>query len=212
MLLLAWRDSLLLALMLSSFLTWSWLIDWCRGATGTSRASPQGKLALVTKANTGLGKETVRGLPARGARMIRAGRDVKKGKVENYHSDCAVKAVTSQGMDDKHAKKLWEGHKEIIRDFSLLKPSKNPEPQATSSGHRQGQSVSVVPPPFSPRTSRRPTGGDPIPREDMARTKSRRKFMRRGSRAGTGGSPGYQGQGPQEAIAGNLNANTNRAA
>ena len=80
LLLLAWCDSLLLALLLGTFLAWSWLIDWCRGATCTSRASLQGKLALVTGANTGIGKETARGLAARGARVVLACRDLKKGE------------------------------------------------------------------------------------------------------------------------------------
>ena len=37
--LLAWMDYLLLALMLNFFLTGTWRIDWGRGTTGTSRAS-----------------------------------------------------------------------------------------------------------------------------------------------------------------------------
>lgn len=80
LLLLAWCDSLLLALLLGTFLAWSWLIDWCRGAQCSSRAGLQGKLALVTGANTGIGKETARGLAARGARVVLACRDVKKGE------------------------------------------------------------------------------------------------------------------------------------
>ena len=46
---------------------------------------------------------------------------------EGETGKCAGKAVTSQGMDDKQAKKLWEVHKEIVRDISPLKPSKNRE-------------------------------------------------------------------------------------
>ena len=78
LLLLARWDSLLLALLLGSFLTWSWLIDWCRGATCTSRASLQGKLALATETNTGIRKETARGLADRGARVVLACRDFKR--------------------------------------------------------------------------------------------------------------------------------------
>ena len=95
LLLLAWGYSLLLALLLGSFQTGSWLIDWDRGATCTSRTSLQGERAIVAKANTGLGKETGQGLAARGDRVVLAGRDVQRGEIANYGSDCAMKGTTS---------------------------------------------------------------------------------------------------------------------
>ena len=48
--------------------------------------------------------------------MVLTCRDVKKGETAKYYSDCAVKAVTSQGMDDKQAKKMRERRKEIVGD------------------------------------------------------------------------------------------------
>jgi threonine dehydrogenase-like Zn-dependent dehydrogenase len=51
-------------------------------ATWTSEDVPgqQGRLAVVTGANTGLGLETARVLAARGASVVLAVRDIEKGK------------------------------------------------------------------------------------------------------------------------------------
>ena len=76
LLLLAWGDSLQLALLLGSFLAGSGLIKGCRGATCTFRTSPQGERTIVAKANTGLSKEVGQGLAARGAKGVPAGKDV----------------------------------------------------------------------------------------------------------------------------------------
>ena len=130
LLLLAWGDSLLLAMLLGSFLTGSWLIDWDRGATCISRTSLQGERAVVAKANTGLGKETGQGLAAMGARAVLAGRDVQQGETAKYGADWAVKRTTSQGMDDIQAKKRRKRCQGIVGDISPMHPPNNPEPMA----------------------------------------------------------------------------------
>jgi len=78
---LAWCDSLLLAVLLGSILGWAWLIDWCKGPSCTSSARLDGKIAVVTGANTGIGKETARGLAARGATVVMACRDLAKAEL-----------------------------------------------------------------------------------------------------------------------------------
>ena len=77
---LAWGDSLLLAVLLGSVLAWAWLLDWCKGPTCTSTARLDGKIAVVTGANTGIGRETARALAARGARVVLACRNVAKAE------------------------------------------------------------------------------------------------------------------------------------
>ena len=51
--LLAWYDSILVGLLVGGVLGWAWLTDWVQGAVCTSPTRLQGKLAVVTGANTG---------------------------------------------------------------------------------------------------------------------------------------------------------------
>jgi len=79
--LLAWYDSMLLAVLLGSVLSWAWLMDWCKGSYCSSPARLDGKIAVVTGSNTGIGMETARALAVRGARVVLACRDLGKGEV-----------------------------------------------------------------------------------------------------------------------------------
>ena len=57
---------------------WMWFLDWCKGASYTSDVRLDGKLAVVTGANVGIGKAVAIGLVNRGARVILACRDEKR--------------------------------------------------------------------------------------------------------------------------------------
>jgi len=80
LLLLAWHTSVLLALLAGSALAWAWLMDWCRGSLYTPSHRLDGKVAVVTGANTGIGKETAKELAVRGARVILACRSKERGE------------------------------------------------------------------------------------------------------------------------------------
>ncbi|WAR31468.1 RDH13-like protein [Mya arenaria] len=51
---------------------------WMRGARCQSKARLDGRTVLITGGNTGVGKETARDLARRGARILIAGRDLKR--------------------------------------------------------------------------------------------------------------------------------------
>merc|ERR1711892_494046 len=80
LLLLAWHTSFLLALLAGSALAWAWLMDWCRGSLYKGHVRLEGKLAVVTGGNTGIGLQTGKELAARGARVILACRSEERGK------------------------------------------------------------------------------------------------------------------------------------
>jgi len=77
---LLFSHSPLITLALAFFLGWSWLQDWLRGPMCPSTARLDGKLAVVTGSNTGIGRETAKGLAARGARVVLACRNVKQAE------------------------------------------------------------------------------------------------------------------------------------
>ena len=102
---LAWGNSLLLALLLGLVITWSGLSNWGR-----------------------FGKETGQDLATKGAKGVLAERDVKQGETEKYCSDGSGKISTPQGIDKKQAQKIHEGSKEVDGDAPLLQQSTSPRP------------------------------------------------------------------------------------
>ncbi|XP_006001643.1 retinol-DH_like_SDR_c domain-containing protein [Latimeria chalumnae] len=56
------------------------LRKWITGGVCRSKARLDGKVAVITGANTGIGKETAQDLARRGARIVIACRDTKKGE------------------------------------------------------------------------------------------------------------------------------------
>jgi len=96
LLLLAWFDSFLLALLLGSVIFWAWLMDWCQGSFCTSPARLDGKIALVTGANTGIGLETAKALAARGAKVLLGCRDLAKGEAAKQE---ILRETGAQGLE-----------------------------------------------------------------------------------------------------------------
>nr|CAD7414070.1 unnamed protein product [Timema poppensis] len=101
--------------------------DYSGGNTynGTTRAD--GKVVIVTGANTGVGKETVRELAARGAHVILACRDMdkcEKRRLPQYHFDLAKfpKATTPHVVNESNFNELlstrFHGFKHIYTDGS----------------------------------------------------------------------------------------------
>lgn len=75
-----WLDSLLVALVVGGPLGWLWLRTWVEGPVCKSTRRLEGKVAVVTGANAGIGLYTAKDLAARGAKVILACRDTKKGE------------------------------------------------------------------------------------------------------------------------------------
>lgn len=78
--LLLWCDSAFLGILAGGIWGWCYLIKWLQGSECTSQAKLDGKVVVVTGANTGIGKETARLLALRGARVILACRNMAKAE------------------------------------------------------------------------------------------------------------------------------------
>ncbi|KAM4664085.1 retinol dehydrogenase 12 [Discoglossus pictus] len=82
------------------------------GGVCKSDAKLHGKVAIITGANTGIGKETARDLARRGARVILACRDIAKGE----GAACEIRAST--GNDQVVVRKLDLANTKSIREFA----------------------------------------------------------------------------------------------
>jgi len=121
LLVLAWNTSMLLATLLGSILGWAWLMDWCKGVFCSSNARLDGKIAVVTGANTGIGKETARGLAARGARVVLACRDVAKAELAKLEIQKETSAeVDVMELDLASFESVRRFAKELAKKFAKL--------------------------------------------------------------------------------------------
>ncbi|XP_060618436.2 retinol dehydrogenase 12-like [Anolis sagrei] len=85
---------------------------WFAGGVCTSTAMLHGKVAVITGANTGIGKETARELARRGARVIIACRNTEKGET------VAQEIQTETGNQQVIVKKLDLSDTKSIRTFA----------------------------------------------------------------------------------------------
>ncbi|XP_006021461.1 retinol dehydrogenase 12 isoform X2 [Alligator sinensis] len=94
------------------FILVPYIRNYFAGAVCKSKAKLNGKVVLITGANTGIGKETARDLAKRGARVILACRDTAKGEV----AACEIRAET--GNQQVIMKKLDLADTKSIRQFA----------------------------------------------------------------------------------------------
>ena len=83
-----------LGLLCLSVAGWLWFLDWCKGTYYTSDVRLDGKLAVVTGANVGIGKAVAAGLAERGARVILACRDERRAM------DARADIIKETGVDE----------------------------------------------------------------------------------------------------------------
>nr|XP_028581493.1 retinol dehydrogenase 12-like [Podarcis muralis] len=88
------------------------LRKWFAGGVCTSTAQLDGKVAVVTGANTGIGKETAKDLARRGGRVILACRDIAKGEA------AAREIIAETGNQQVIVKKLDLSDSKSIRAFA----------------------------------------------------------------------------------------------
>lgn len=85
---------------------------WCRGGRCRSRARLDGKTAIITGANSGIGKETARDFIRRGARVVMACRDMDRAEMAAAEIRCCA---TKDGA--VVVKKLDLASLTSVRDF-----------------------------------------------------------------------------------------------
>ncbi|XP_020655480.3 retinol dehydrogenase 12 isoform X2 [Pogona vitticeps] len=97
---------------LSIFLAAPYIRKYIAGGVCKSTAKLNGKVVVITGANTGIGKETARDLARRGARVILACRDMVK-------AETAVSEIRdTTGNQDVFAKKLDLADTKSIKEFA----------------------------------------------------------------------------------------------
>lgn len=84
---------------------------YLQGRSFTKKFRIDGKVVIVTGCNTGIGKETVLELAARGARVYMACRDIKKC------DEARLEIVSKTGNNEIFTRKLDLGSQESIREF-----------------------------------------------------------------------------------------------
>jgi len=123
----------MLCCLLHSYVFWGLVVlffairQYCKFTNGICRSQKQlnGKTAIVTGANTGIGKETALDLARRGAKVILACRDMTKGKIvcdeiiahsNNRNVEVRYLDLTSLATVRKFAKDIikTESHLEIL--------------------------------------------------------------------------------------------------
>ncbi|XP_003224920.1 retinol dehydrogenase 12 isoform X1 [Anolis carolinensis] len=103
---------LALALPLLGLLAAPYIRKYFAGGKCTSTAKLNGKVVVITGANTGIGKETAKDLAGRGARVILACRDMEKAEA------AANEIRTKTGNQQVIAKKLDLADTKSIREFA----------------------------------------------------------------------------------------------
>uniref|UniRef100_R4GC18 NADP-retinol dehydrogenase n=1 Tax=Anolis carolinensis TaxID=28377 RepID=R4GC18_ANOCA len=103
---------LALALPLLGLLAAPYIRKYFAGGKCTSTAKLNGKVVVITGANTGIGKETAKDLAGRGARVILACRDMVKAEA------AASEIRTKTGNQQVIAKKLDLADTKSIREFA----------------------------------------------------------------------------------------------
>ncbi|XP_044292045.1 retinol dehydrogenase 12-like [Varanus komodoensis] len=94
------------------FLVAPYIRKFIAGGMCKSTAKLNGKVVVITGANTGIGKETARDLAGRGARVILACRDMAKAEA----AACEIRSTT--GNEQVIAKKLDLADTKSIREFA----------------------------------------------------------------------------------------------
>lgn len=71
--------------------------QWLKGPQFTEKVKAKGKVAVVTGANAGIGKQLVRELNLRGVKVYMLCRDVEKGRqaVKDLFSRVSIRKLTS---------------------------------------------------------------------------------------------------------------------
>ncbi|XP_077178616.1 retinol dehydrogenase 12-like [Paroedura picta] len=105
---------------LSAFMAAPYIRKYIAGGVCKSTVKLNGKVVVITGANTGIGKETAKDLARRGARIILACRDMAKGEA----AACEIQAST--GNQQVIVKKLDLADTKSIREFgeNFLKEEK----------------------------------------------------------------------------------------